>query len=246
MTSGRSIDYDALTQDALRSVVRSILTQVAKNGLPGDHHFYIAFDTQAPKVVLSRRLKEKYPEEMMIVLQHRFWDLMVTDELFEVKLTFDSIPERLVIPFASLRVFFDPSVRYTLQFGDVGAVDETNEDGSPRRRRDGALAEGNRGGQRGAGDRRSKSRSKPRDADNGADDPMETPGQQVSDEKVPSAPAPTVFVPRAVEGGGKSAGGKVGVNNGPTAVPASGPDSQGDAAAPAGAKVFSLDQFRKK
>ena len=110
------IDYEVLAQDAMRGVIRTVLTRTAKSGLPGDHHFYISFDTQAPGVNVSKRLKEKYPEEMTIVLQHRFWDLAVTDDRFEVKLTFDGIPERLVVPFAALKVFFDPSVRYGLQF----------------------------------------------------------------------------------------------------------------------------------
>ncbi|MCL4766925.1 MAG: hypothetical protein KJZ80_11865 [Hyphomicrobiaceae bacterium] len=116
MSSGRMIDYESLAQDAMRGVVRSVLTRIAKSGLPGDHHFYISFDTQAPGVGLSKRLKDKYPEEMTIVLQHRFWDLTVGEDRFEVKLTFDGIPERLVVPFAALKVFFDPSVRYGLQF----------------------------------------------------------------------------------------------------------------------------------
>ena len=110
------IDYESLAQDAMRGVVRTVLARTAKSGLPGDHHFYISFDTQAPGVVLSKRLREKYPEEMTIVLQHRFWDLTVSEERFEVKLTFDGIPERLVVPFSALKIFFDPSVRYGLQF----------------------------------------------------------------------------------------------------------------------------------
>jgi uncharacterized protein len=111
-----TIDYEVLAQDAMRGVVRTILTRVAKTGLPGDHHFYVSFDTLAPGASLSKRLKEKYPEEMTIVLQHRFWDLIVTEDRFEVKLTFDGIPERLVVPFRAIKVFFDPSVRYGLQF----------------------------------------------------------------------------------------------------------------------------------
>lgn len=111
-----TIDYEALAQDAMRGVVRTILTRVAEHGLPGEHHFYISFDTLAQGTILSKRLKEKYPEEMTIVLQHRFWDLIVTDVRFEVKLTFDGIPERLVVPFTAIKVFFDPSVRYGLQF----------------------------------------------------------------------------------------------------------------------------------
>jgi hypothetical protein len=120
MTSGQHIDYDALALEALRGVVRACLAQVSRTGLVGDHHFYIAFNTQAAGVGMSKRLKEKYPVEMTIVLQHRFWDLAVDDERFEVKLTFDGIPERLVIPFAAVKVFYDPSVPYVLQFEEVG------------------------------------------------------------------------------------------------------------------------------
>ena len=118
MTSEPTIDYEALTQDAMRGVVRTVLTRIAKTGLPGDHHFYISFDTEHPGASLSKRLREKYPREMTIVLQHRFWDLVIHDERFEVKLTFDGIPERLVVPFEAIKVFFDPSVRYGLQFED--------------------------------------------------------------------------------------------------------------------------------
>jgi hypothetical protein len=121
MTAEREIDYEALAQDAMRGIVRTVLVRVAKSGLPGEHHFYIAFRTDAPGVVLSKRLREKYPEEMTVVLQHRFWDLIVNDERFEVKLTFDSIPERLVVPFSAVKVFFDPSVPYGLQFDEVEA-----------------------------------------------------------------------------------------------------------------------------
>jgi hypothetical protein len=122
MTAEQDIDYDALAQEAMRGVVRAVLTRVQKSGLPGNHHFYIAFDTRHPGVVLSKRLKAKYAEEMTIVLQHRFWELIVTDVRFEVKLTFDGIPERLVIPFAAVKVFFDPSVPYGLQFDEAGAT----------------------------------------------------------------------------------------------------------------------------
>jgi hypothetical protein len=122
MTSGQHIDYDALALEALRGVVKACLAQVARTGLVGEHHFYIAFNTQAPGVGMSKRLKEKYPLEMTIVLQHRFWDLAVDDERFEVKLTFDGIPERLVVPFAAVRVFYDPSVPYVLQFDDPAAT----------------------------------------------------------------------------------------------------------------------------
>lgn len=119
MTGESMIDYEALAQEAMRNVVRSVLIETAEKGLPGDHHFYISFDTLAPGVILSKRLREKYAEEMTIVLQHRFWDLIINEHRFEVKLTFDGIPERLVVPFKAVRVFFDPSVRYGLQFESV-------------------------------------------------------------------------------------------------------------------------------
>jgi hypothetical protein len=116
MTGERLIDYEALAQDALRQIVRAVLVRVAKSGLPGQHHFYISFSTSAPGVSISPRLRERYPDEMTIVLQHRFWDLIVGEDRFEVKLTFDAIPETLVVPFAAIKVFFDPSVPYGLQF----------------------------------------------------------------------------------------------------------------------------------
>jgi hypothetical protein len=117
MATGPTIDYAKLQQDAMRGVVRAVLQLVVQNErLPDDHHFYISFLTQAPGVILSKRLKEKYPSEMTIVLQHRFWDLIVSDERFEVKLTFDGIPERLVVPFSAIKVFIDPSVRFGMQF----------------------------------------------------------------------------------------------------------------------------------
>jgi uncharacterized protein len=116
MTSDSKIDYEALSQDAMRGLIRTVLQRTARIGLPGEHHFYISFDTNAPGVSISKRLREKYPNEMTIVLQHRFWDLTVNEERFEVKLTFDGIPERVVVPFTAIKVFFDPSVRYGLQF----------------------------------------------------------------------------------------------------------------------------------
>jgi uncharacterized protein len=127
MTSESMIDYDGLAQKAMRGVVRDVLELTAKNGLPGDHHFYISFDTQLPGVTLSKRLRERYPQEMTIVLQHRFWDLLVADDHFEIKLTFDTIPERLVVPFDAIKVFFDPSVRYGLQFEEPEAEGQSLE-----------------------------------------------------------------------------------------------------------------------
>jgi hypothetical protein len=118
------IRYDLLTQQALRGVVRSILTDTAKKGLPGDHHFYISFDTRADGVRLSDRLRAQYPDEMTIILQHQFWDLKVTDEEFEVGLSFGGIPEKLTVPFEAINGFFDPSVQFGLQFEEVTEGEE--------------------------------------------------------------------------------------------------------------------------
>jgi hypothetical protein len=119
------IRYDLLTQDALRGVIRQVLTLVQRGGLPGQHHLYIAFDTEGEGVVVSKRLKEQYPDEMTIVLQYQFWDLQVTPDRFEVKLSFGSVPERLVVPFQAVKAFYDPSAQFGLQFGRPGAANDS-------------------------------------------------------------------------------------------------------------------------
>ncbi len=238
MTAAQDIDYEALAQDAMRSVVRSVLTRVAKTGLPGEHHFYVAFNTQAPGVTISKRLKEKYPAEMTIVLQHRFWDLIVSEERFEVKLTFDSIPERLVVPFRAVKVFFDPSVPYGLQF-------EQSELGSEAARRLGGEVDG--GGMpdmptiarndgpmpvRPNADKQRRERAPRRPK---SDKPVEV-GHDNTAEARPavSAPSPRAVVakPHAVSDRGKPA-------------EADAKADVADAAADGG-KVVRLDQFRKK
>jgi hypothetical protein len=113
------IRYDLLAQEALRGVVRTVLRDAAKRGLPGEHHFFITFDTCASGVRLSSRMLAQYPQEMTIVLQHQFWDLAVTDDTFEVGLAFGGIPERLVVPFAAVKGFFDPSVQFGLKFEEI-------------------------------------------------------------------------------------------------------------------------------
>jgi uncharacterized protein len=110
------IRYDLLTQEALRGVIRTVLTDASVKGLPGDHHFFITFDTRAEGVRMSPRLKASYPDEMTIVLQHQFWDLAVGEEDFDVGLAFNGIPERLHVPLKAVKAFFDPSVRFGLQF----------------------------------------------------------------------------------------------------------------------------------
>ncbi|HWZ07427.1 MAG TPA: ClpXP protease specificity-enhancing factor SspB [Bradyrhizobium sp.] len=116
------IRYDVLARDALRGVLRRVLTDAAEHGLPGEHHFFITFLSTAEGVKLSPRLLAQYPEEMTVILQHQFWDLVVTDDRFEVGLSFGGIPERLVVPFHSIKSFFDPSVQFGLQFEPADAA----------------------------------------------------------------------------------------------------------------------------
>jgi hypothetical protein len=119
------IRYDVLARDALRGVLRRVLTDAAAHGLPGEHHFFITFLSTAEGVKLSPRLLAQYPEEMTIILQHQFWDLVVTEDRFEVGLSFAGVPERLVVPFNSIKSFFDPSVQFGLQFEASDAAAET-------------------------------------------------------------------------------------------------------------------------
>ncbi len=121
------IRYDILAQDALRGVVRKFLSEVAKTGLPGEHHFYITFETRAPGVRISSRMLAQYPEEMTIVLQHQFWDLAVTEHAFEVGLSFNGVPERLLVPFTAIKGFVDPSVQFGLQFETAPAEEGVEE-----------------------------------------------------------------------------------------------------------------------
>jgi hypothetical protein len=122
------IRYDLLAQEALRGVVRHVLADIAKSGVPGDHHFYITFKTRAPGVKVSHRLLAQYPEEMRIVLQHQFWDLVVTDEVFEVGLSFGGVPERLTVPISAVTAFLDPSVQFGLQFATDAEADGPRTD----------------------------------------------------------------------------------------------------------------------
>lgn len=243
MTSDATIDYEARHQEALRGLVRSVLSDVAKNGLPGEHHFYISYDVRSPGVALSKRLREKYPAEMTIVLQHRFWDLAVNDERFEVKLTFDGIPERLVVPFSAIKVFLDPSVRFVLHFEDAAALADRE---FPRDGEGGDAADG-----RPAGPRKRVPRSKPRAERTAGAPPLSIASIEPGDERRPAAsrgrPAPLVQVPGSA---GATAGG---------APPAAGqdilatsrpddtqPPSESGTPSNSGAQVLSLDAFRKK
>lgn len=116
------IRYDLLAQDALRGLVRKVLSDTAKSGLPGEHHFSISFRTDAEGLKLSPRLREQFPQEMTVILQYQFWDLKVTDTAFEVGLSFGGVPEKLIVPFTAIKSFFDPSVQFGLQFETIEAV----------------------------------------------------------------------------------------------------------------------------
>ncbi|MCC7251770.1 ClpXP protease specificity-enhancing factor SspB [Hyphomicrobium sp.] len=230
-----TIDYEGLAQEAMRGVVRKVLARTAKSGLAGDHHFYISFDTEAPGVMLSRRLKEKYPHEMTIVLQHRFWDLAVSEDRFEVKLTFDGIPERLVVPFDAIKVFFDPSVRFGLQFEDPNAGPEA------RAQQAGSSFESL--SSRGGATRASHTRKSPRTArktssidgkaapTNGAAPPAPE-DQAATDEAQASA------TPLAANAGSR--------RSAPADEEAASSNDAEAPARPGGAEIVSLDKFRKK
>jgi hypothetical protein len=122
------IRYDILAQDALRGLVRRVLTDAARKGLPGDHHFFVTFKTHQDGVRLSQRLRDQYPDEMTIVLQHQFWDLKVSEEAFEVGLSFSGVAERLFVPFEAITAFADPSVQFALQFETLTEAPEDAED----------------------------------------------------------------------------------------------------------------------
>ena len=222
------IPYDEIVQDALRAVVGRVLRQIeGHDSLPGEHHFYITFKTQAPGVAIPGHLIAKFPDEMTIVLQHRFWDLIISDDRFEVKLTFDGIPERLVVPFAAIKVFIDPSVRYGLQF------DEDVSDNEPMPQPRHALTadatydqigEANPDSPRTA-TKKPRAPRKPRTVDK---DAAASPAAAARDtaQSVPPSPEPAT---RAGDVRAKDESG-----------------AEETAPAEGGAKILSLDQFRKK
>ena len=110
------IRYDLLVQEALRGVVRKVLANAARDGLPGEHYFHVEFETAASGVRLSDRMRERFPDRMTIILQHHFWDLEVTEEAMEVGLSFGGVAERVRVPFAALTGFFDESVQFGLRY----------------------------------------------------------------------------------------------------------------------------------
>src|SRR5262245_52231662 len=216
------IRYDLLAQQALRGVVQRVLSDAARNGLPGDHHFYVSFDARAAGVRISQRLRDEYPEEMTIVLQHQFWDLKVTEEEFEVGLSFKGIPERLGVPFAAIKGFFDPSVQFALQF-EAGEKEsaEPSEDQVP------SAEAGAAGGRKGRGARGKPAAAQPKSS--GAVAP------------VPAASQPGASPPNASPSGASQPD----AASAPAAAKAASEDG-GDKPPGGGAEVVRLDRFRKK
>jgi hypothetical protein len=178
------IRYDLLTQEALRAVIKNVLTDAAVKGLPGEHHFFITFDTRAEGVRMSPRLRASYPEDMTIVLQHQFWDLTVGDADFEVGLAFNGIPERLHIPFKAVKAFFDPSVQFGLQFAvetETRAANGDEKAETPPSAASGQKVIGSR--------KKSKSERKPESASEPA---AESASPTLESAKTLSNPAPDV------------------------------------------------------
>jgi hypothetical protein len=129
----KSINYGQLMHKALRQLMAEVLSQVARDGLPGKHHFFITFDTSHPGVDMNPSLKERYPKEMTIVMQEWFTNLAVMKDRFTVTLSFGSVPEPIVIPFEAIKTFVDPSVEFGLRFdAHEDDADATDEDGPPR------------------------------------------------------------------------------------------------------------------
>jgi uncharacterized protein len=126
-----TIRYDKMVEKALRGVVTQALDHVVKSGLPNDHHFYITFMTDFPGVEMPEYLREQYPEEMTIVLQYQFYGLEASEDRFTVTLSFNNVPERLVIPTEAVTIFADPSVNFALQFQPMEDIDEDEDDLPP-------------------------------------------------------------------------------------------------------------------
>ena len=246
------IRYDLLVQDALRAVVRRVLTDVARDGLPGEHHLYVSFDTRAPGVRLSPRLKEKYPEEMTIVLQHQFWDLIVAEQFFEVGLSFNGIPERLHVPFDALKGFFDPSVKFGLQFEPPPSSEDEEAAPAPTgpravetapqpvssrptsvpstrpRAEEGAAA------------------GKPGRADTAADKPVSAPAGAAKASPAKPAPAKSAEAPAAKAAARDEAAKERASKDSASKEDAGKDEAPVDASPKSGAQVVRLDAFRKK
>jgi uncharacterized protein len=179
------IRYDLLVQEALRSVLRKVLADASRDGLPGNHHFVVAFRTDAPGVRIPAKLREKYPQEMTIVLQHEFWDLDVGEQGFEVRLNFDRKPEILIVPFEAVTGFFDPSVEFGLKFEMAVESKDGAQNAAPHR---GATPEKVK--PRGSGSEPAEINPKPNDA---ASAPKQIASKPAAAKDDASAEAPKVI-----------------------------------------------------
>jgi hypothetical protein len=141
----RRIDYGRLMHEAMRGLIQRVLMDVRQGGLPGEHHFYITFDTTHPGVALADWLRERYPEEMMIVIQHWYDNLEVDDDGFSITLNFGDNPEPLVIPFDAVRTFVDPSVEFGLRFESHDSEDDEDSDEDEAPMAEGVEAEADEG-----------------------------------------------------------------------------------------------------
>ena len=228
-----TLQYDKMVEGALRGVVREALIFVSKNGLPGNHHFYLTFRTDHPGVDISDALRAQYPNDMTVVLQHQYWGLEVNDDHFVVNLSFSNMPERLQVPYAALMSFVDPSVKFGLQFqpldgdapgalagGFAAAAAATESTKLPKAK----LTEAKLTGAKPA-------EGKTGDAKTGENKPVELKVAPKADKPEPAktAPAKTNEAAQPDEAGKADA---------PAPVDADG--------APSAEKVVSLDAFRKK
>ncbi len=207
----------------MRGVVRKVLADAAREGLPGEHHFYITFRTQAPGVRLSDRLREQYPNEMTIILQYQFWDLQVDEEGFDVGLHFKNIPERLHVPFEAITGFYDPSVQFGLKFeltDEEDAIDEDAEEveetaPGPVANLPRAAPEAEKPKPRGAGSEPAVVHAKAASAEPARGKPAKAQSDKIRDDKPPKAAEQKPAAPA--------------------------PAAESD-----GSKVVSIDAFRKK
>lgn len=236
------IRYDLLVQDALKGVVRKVLGDAARDGLPGEHHFYVSFRTDFPGVRLSTRMREKYPQDMTIVLQHQFWDLSVTEHALEVGLSFSGVPERLLIPFDALTGFFDPSVQFGLKFElqEPPALSDSGESGAGTDNAVATLRPTPARNPRGAG-------SEPDTAEPATGTTTGDGGEAAGAEETVAEDAKKPAKSASKAKSGKKATAKPAESESDKSEPATADD---DGETPAdktpGAEVVSLDAFRKK
>ena len=223
------IRYDLRVQDALRGVIRKVLTDAARDGLPGEHHFQVAFRTDAPGVRLSVEMRRRFPQEMTIILQYQFRELSVTDSAVEVVLFFNHVPERLLIPFDAITGFFDPSVDFGLRFDVRG---EAVPDSGPATATGPKLVPTKSGGGEPA---RNFPRAAAAVADSGD-----------------AAPARLKPAPAKLAEAGKREPGKLPDRKVAKSIEPHSPDESSDGAAKVGegkggdAKIISIDAFRRK